>query len=392
MFKISRIQALLKLVPWSVVDESVQRRRSDRYCKSFGTRDHLCVMAYAQLAQASSLRAIETGFNAQRNHLYHMGTHEVHRTTLAKANERRDPGVFADVARALMAHVGGRKLRGACDDLLYLLDSTCVTLKGYLFDDWSAPTRVRSNQGLKLHVLYEANTAVPHWYSITAPNVNDVTEALRAPIVKGATYVFDKGYCNFNWWRDIDLAGARFVSRFKKNVSLEVLESRAVPDHARDVVLRDEIVRFANPSPSGKRRNLYTSPLRRVVVARPGKAPLEFATNDLAAPSEQIARLYKDRWGVELFFKWIKQNLNIKRFCGRSENAVRIQILTALITYLLLAISHARSGKPTTLRRFLDETRATLFQRPSLEYAQSRRRRQLLDELVSRQAPLFAGT
>ena len=389
MFKISRIQALLKLVPWSDLQESVQKRRTDRYCKSFSTRDHLCVMAYAQLARAASLRAIETGFNAQRNHLYHLGTHEVHRTTLAKANERRDPQVFADVARVLMAQVAGRKLRSACGELLYLLDSTTVTLKGHLFDDWAAPTRVRSTQGLKLHVLYEAQGAVPHWHSITATNVNDVSEALRAPIVRGATYVFDKGYCNFNWWRGIDLAGARFVSRFKKNVSLEVLECRAVPEHARAVILRDEIVRFANPHPGAMRRNLYTSPLRRVVVAREGKAPLEFATNDLDSPAEKIARLYKDRWGVELFFKWIKQNLNIKRFCGRSENAVRIQILTALITYLLLAIFHALTGKPASLRTFLDEIRATLFQRPGIEYDQRQRRRQRHHALLTRQPSLF---
>lgn len=378
----------MRLVPWSVLQQSTQRLRTDRYCKSFSTKDQLFAMTYAQLAQASSLRAIETGYNAQRNHLYHLGTHEVHRTTLAKANERRDPQVFADVVRALMAQVSGRKLRGDCAELLYLLDSTNVALKGYLFDDWAAPTRVRSTQGLKLHVLYEAGEQVPHWYSITASNVNDVTEALHAPIVRGATYVFDKGYYNFNWWRDIDVGAARFVSRFKKNVSLQVLESRPVPGDSG--ILRDEIVRFANPAPGAKRRNLYTSSLRRVVLARQGKAPLEFATNDLDSPAEQIAQLYKDRWGVELFFKWIKQNLNIKRFCGRSENAVRIQVLTALITYLLLAISHTLQGKPASMRRFLDELRSTLFQRPGIEYAQTRRRRQRHRDLAARQCSLFA--
>lgn len=347
-------------------------------------------MAYAQLTRSDSLRAIETGFNAQRNHLYHLGAHEAHRTTLAKANERRDPRVFADVARVLMASVAGRRLRSDCADLLYLLDSTTVTLKGRGFDGWAGATRVRSTQGLKLHVLYEAQGSAPHWHSISATNVNDVTEALRAPVVRGATYVFDKGYCNFNWWREIDLGGAYFVTRFKKNVSLQVLQTREVP--AAGAVLSDQIVRFANPKPGGRRCNHYTQPLRRVVVAREGKAPLEFATNDLDSPAEHIAQLYKERWGVELFFKWIKQNLNIKRFCGRSENAVRIQVLTALITYLLLVIEHALAGTAASLLRYLDEVKSTLFQRPGLEHEAAERRRRRLQELQARQATLFTGS
>jgi IS4 transposase len=370
--------------------KSVDRYGADRYCKSFTTREHLCVMAYAQLSKLQSLRAIETGFNAQRNHLYHLGAHEARRTTLAKANERRDPRVFADLARLLMAMVGGRQLRKDCADLLYLLDSTSVTLKGQGFDDWAGATRVRSTQGLKLHVLYEAHSGAPHWHSISATNVNDVTEALGAPLVQGATYVFDKGYCDFNWWRDIDLAGARFVTRFKQNVALQVLQTRDVP--AEGAILRDEIVRFANPRPGAGRRNHYTQALRRVVVAREGKAPLEFATNDLDSPAEKIAQLYKDRWGVELFFKWIKQNLNIKRFCGRSENAVRIQVLTALITYLLMVIEHALAGRPVTLLRYFDEMKSTLFQRPGVEHALAERRRRHRRELLARQAALFTAS
>jgi hypothetical protein len=161
---------------------------------------------------------------------------------------------------------------------------------------------------------------------------------------------------------------------------------------AEGAILRDEIVRFANPRPGAGRRNHYTQALRRVVVAREGKAPLEFATNDLDSPAEKIAQLYKDRWGVELFFKWIKQNLNIKRFCGRSENAVRIQVLTALITYLLMVIEHALAGRPVTLLRYFDEMKSTLFQRPGVEHALAERRRRHRRELLARQAALFTAS
>ena len=389
MFRISRIQELLKEVPRGAFDRLAREHGADKYSKSFSAWDQLVAMVYAQLSGSVSLREIEAGFNAQRTHHYHLGTHELRRTTLADANARRKPEVFADTARSLMGQVG-RKVRGSCQDLLYLLDSTQVSLKGRGFDEWAGATRVRSGQGLKLHLLLEANTQAPSWHSITAMNVNDRNEGVRVPIEPGATYVFDKAYCDFNWWHEIDKRGAYFVTRFKRNVALRVKQDREVPPEAAACVLKDQIVQFAHLNPGGGRRNRYAGELRRVEVAREGDTPLVFATNDLESPASEIARLYKDRWQVELFFKWIKQHLNIKRFCGRSENAVRIQVLTALISYLLLTLYRQAHGVTKSLWDLLSELRATLFQRPSVEAAQYRRRRQQLHELQSRQAGLFA--
>lgn len=388
MRSISRFHDLLKLIPRASLERAIEKHRTDRYSKTLRTRDHLIVMAYAQLSGAGSLREIKAGFNAHANHHHHLHTREVRTSTLADANARRDPAVFADTARALMAMLDHRRRRDS-NELLYLLDSTTVTCKGRGCD-WAVPTRVRSTQGLKLHLLYEAGNLVPAWHSITATNVNDLTAGLQAPIEPGATYVFDKAYYDFNWWSRIDAQGARFVSRFKTSVSLRVLEQRKVPEGGP--ILGDEVVCFANPSPGGTRKNLYKQPLRRVRVKREGKPPLVFATNDLRSSAEEIAGLYRERWGIELFFKWIKQHLNIRQFYGQSENAVKIQVLTALITYLLLALQQQLSGAKTTLWEQLAELRAALFQRVGVvqDNAHYNRRRQQIREFKANQKELFA--
>jgi IS4 transposase len=318
-----------------------------------------------------------------------LGTGELRRSTLAEANSKRSPQVFAEVARGLMAQVQRRERRDG-EKLLYALDSSAITLTGRGFDDWTQVNRTRHIQGVKLHVQYATHDQAPSWTSITAPNVNDVTEGTQVPLRRGAIYVFDKGYYDYNWWHQIDRSQAIFVTRFKRNAKLRVLAARGVPRQASEVVLRDEFVQFANPTPRGGYRNPYTKRLRRIVVARPEHdTPLVLATNDLRSSARTIARRYQDRWQIELFFKWIKQHLQIKRFFGRSENAVRIQILTALITYLLLALYRRSHGLKVTLWALLGELRATLFQRPSVEAELFRRRQQLRAQFARLQPGLF---
>lgn len=232
---------------------------------------------------------------------------------------------------------------------------------------------------------------MPIQHSLTPPNVNDRDEGVKLAIEPGAVYVFDKGYCDYTWWHRIDTAGAVFVTRFKRNAVLSVERELAIPAHDADTILSDTIVRFANKHPGAGRRNQYTQALRRVTVARPGgEPPLIFATNDLDSPASVIAQRYKERWGIELFFKWIKQHLRIRGFFGRSERAVRTQILTALIAYLLLALYHQARRYTGSLWALLAEVRSTLFQRPGIESILYRRRRDALAETNSRQAALFA--
>ena len=207
----------------------------------------------------------------------------------------------------------------------------------------------------------------------------------------GAQYVFDKGYCDYNWWHKIDCAGATFVTRFKRNAAMTVVQDKDIPAAAREHVIQDQIVQFKHlHSRRGGAMNHYRTPLRRIVVVRPDKdTPLILATNDLHSAATEIAQRYKDRWGIELFFKWIKQHLSIKRFLGRSENAVRIQILTALISYLLVVLYQKTHALSVSLWDCLCMVRATLFQRIVREDSPYRRRRQDQMEIHLRQSCLF---
>lgn len=390
MFRISRLQQLMKGLSRGAFDQLVRAHQADKHSKGFGCWDQLVVMVYAQLSGASSLRQLAAGFNSQQTHHYHLGTGAVRRSTLAEANAKRQSEVFAGAARTLMAQAA-RPLRREAGELLYLLDSTSFTLKGPGFDAWTQADRTRNTQGLKLHLLYNAHEQVPGWQRMSAANVNDIEAAVQLPIEPGARYVFDKGYCDYNWWARLDAEGARFVTRFKRNAALRVERSLPIPEAAAATVLTDEIVAFANKHPRGGRRNHYREPLRRIVVERPGKTtPLVLATNDLASDALAIAEHYKARWQIELFFKWIKQHLRIKQFLGRSENAVRIQILTALIAYLLLALYRQTHRFAGSLWALLGEIRATLFQRPTIEATLYRQRRDRQLEVSLRQPGLFA--
>jgi IS4 transposase len=377
MFSITTFHELLKGLPRATFDKLVQARQADKYSKGFGHWDHLMAMLYAQLTEAPGLRALEAGFNSHASHHYHLGTDCIKRSTLAEANQRRSDAVFNDVVVWLMGQVSSQ-VRSDSSELMYLLDSTSVTLKGREFDQWTLENRNRNTQGIKVHVLLDAQTQTPQWQCFSAANINDIEMASEVPLRAGALYVFDKGYCNYRWWHKIETAGARFVTRFKRNASLTLLEEREVPGDAKDIVISDEIVELKNRNPGGNRKNPYIAPLRRVTVVRPDKdTPIVLATNDLTSPALVIAQRYKDRWGIELFFKWIKQHLKIKKFLGRSENAVRIQILTALISYLLLALYKHRNAFAGSLWDCLAVVRATLFQRIATEnYYRERRRQQ----------------
>lgn len=391
MYSITTFQQLLKGLPRSTFDQLVKRHNADKYCKKFGHWDHLVAMLYAQLSGANGLRSLEAGFNSHAAHHYHLGTSNIKRSTLADANEKRSDTVFSATAVSLMSQVS-RKLRQQTKDLMYLLDSTSLTLKGREFDRWTQANRTQHTQGVKLHMLFDANVEAPAWHCISAANVNDVEMAPAVPLERGATYVFDKGYTSYNWWNSIDTAGGKFVTRFKRTASIETDHELPIPAEAQGYVLSDRIVRFKNKRPGGSRINHYHGKLLRCVTVSRGdnKEPLVFATNDFDSTALEIAERYKARWGIELFFKWVKQHLEIKQFLGRSENAVRIQILTALISYLLVALYRQTNGAKHTLWECLSLIRATLFQRPESNDSAYRRQRAKQRLLAKIQGRLFA--
>lgn len=390
MFRITTFQQIMKGLPRGIFDKIVTTHHADKYCKRFRHWDHFIAMTYAQLSGTIGLRPLETGFNHHVAHHYHLGTGCIKRSTLADANENRRDTVFVGVVQYLMQQVS-RPLRQDSAELLYLLDSTSITLKGQEFDRWTHSNKTRHTQGVKLHALYAAHTQAPLWHSISAANVNDVEKAADVPLQQDAVYVFDKGYCDYSWWHRINTAGAHFVTRFKCNAGLMIEQDQVIPTEAAQIVLSDQIVRFKYKSPGGGRTNPYTQALRKITIARADKpTPLVLATNDLNTPALEIAQRYKARWEIELFFKWIKQHLKIKKFLGRSENAVRIQLLTALISYLLVALYKQAHGLKQSLWDCLCAVRATLFQRPETEASQYRKRRRQAEHLAQIQPELFA--
>ena len=213
--------------------------------------------------------------------------------------------------------------------MVRLIDSTTIDLNLNQFE-WA---KFRSTKaGIKLHTVYDPNAQVPVYFERTHARVNDRKALSTLPVLAGVTYVVDRAYNDYGWYYMLDQMGSTFVGRMKSNARYEVVESRATQS---DQVRSDEVIRLS----SDKAKTNCPIPLRRIVFERAeDKKVLVFISNDLDCSAEEIAELYKQRWQIELFFKWIKQNLKIKRFLGRSENAVMIQVLVAMIAYLLLKL------------------------------------------------------
>ena len=328
----SVLHGVLKQVPWAVFDKLVEEHGADAGVRRLSTRSQLVALLYAQLAGAASLREIETAMTSHSARLYHLGASEVSRSTLADANRLRPHQVFSGLFAALVAQAG-RGLRKASGEAVRLIDSTGLRLAG-MAADWSRfSTGVC---GAKAHVIYDPDAERPLYLEVTPARVNDITAAKAMPLEPGATYVFDLGYYDYGWWAKLDRMGCRIVTRLKKNTPLAVAAEQALPDGSE--LLYDRIGLLPERL-SSTRKNPFGDPVREIgVLLEAGRPPLRVVTNDLDAPAQEIADLYKRRWAIELFFRWVKQTLKIRHFIGRSENAVRIQIATALIAYLLLRL------------------------------------------------------
>ena len=333
----------------------VDRHDGDAYDKSFRSWDHLMVLVYAQLSSADSLRGLEAGWNASSQHHYHLGSDRLRRSTLSDASRRRPVAVFADTF-GLVAGQLDRQTRREGSAMLRLIDSTPIPL-GKLCGWAKSNGRIR---GMKMHVVYDPNSDCPRILDITDANVNDAQIGRTTAIEKGATYVFDKGYCHYGWWTAITAVKAFFVTRPKSNMGLKVGRRRHLVDTQGDgfAVLEDARVSLAS-----KTNCKLPIPLRRVIVKRQGSDTITLVTNDLKRPAVEIAALYKGRWQIELLFRWIKQHLKIRKFLGNNDNAIRLQLFAAMIAYALLRIV-ARSNRITMpMLRFTDLVMRCLFER-----------------------------
>ena len=346
---------ILKLIPWGRFGTSVDNHDADRCVRKFSTKSQLIALLHAQLSGASSLREIVTAMASHGARVYHLGAASPKRSTLADANALRPAIVFAELFGDLLKQVHPG-LRRHARDAIRLIDSSRVTLNS-LSRGWAHYDA--TCDGMKLHVIYDPAAAVPVYFAVSPARQNDMVQAKEMPIEAGATYVFDLGYCSFLWWFKLHAQGCRFVTRLRKNSPVHIVEERAVAKGGN--IVADRIVRVRERLQHTRRNPLAAINLREVhVVIETGKT-LRLVTNDLTSPAGDIAGLYKSRWEVELFFRWIKQTLRIKKFLGTSENAIRIQIAAALIAYLLLRMACAGQAAVTSLLTFTRLVRANLM-------------------------------
>jgi hypothetical protein len=338
----------------------VERYHGDACIKTFSCYDQWLAMAFAQLTARESLRDLEAALGARRTLLYQMGFRgRVVRSTLADANERRDWRIYADWAQTLIRRA--RKLYASepfaleLEQTVYALDATVIDLCLSLFP-WA---HFRSTKAaIKLHTLLDLRGSIPTFVTLTEGSVHEVNILDQLPIEAGAIYIMDRGYLDFARLARIARAGAFFVIRAKSNLKFYVTKSR--PVEAASGLRCDQTIRLRGfYSKQG-----YPESLRRVRLhdAQQNRS-LVFLTNHFGLAALQVAEVYRARWQIELFFKWIKGHLRIRAFVGTSENAVRIQIWTALSTYLLVAILKKTLQLEPSLHEILQVLSITPFEK-----------------------------
>lgn len=356
----SVLHGLLQFVPWGAFDRLVEEHGADERSRRLSSRSHLVALLSGQVWGCESLRAVETLQAANGTRLYHVGARPVRRSTLADANAARPWAVFHGLFEAVLMQAQPG-LRRKAKEAIRLIDATCLPLMPLYRGAVASP----SVKGPKLHVIYDPNVDTPIYFELSAGNVNDICLAREMPIEAGTTYVFDRAYYDFAWWAYLIALECRFVTRLKKHSPTTLVAERDVAPGGS--IVCDRIVRL-NDRLSSTRHNPITRDLREVHVTTDDGKVLRLITNDLDAPAEEIAGLYKQRWQIELFFRWVKQNLKIRKFLGTSENAVRIQIAVALITFILLRLAFHAQNAVADMLTFVRLVRINLHQRQSIRF------------------------
>jgi transposase len=357
---------LMDFLPWKTFHRIVDRHDGDRYVKSMTCAEQFRVMAFAQLTYRESLRDIEVCLSAQSAKLYHMGfRQEIKRSTLADANEARDWRVHAAFAQHLIAQARklylGDSLGFELENTAYALDSTTINLCLSVFP-W-APFRT-TKAAVKMHTLLDLRGNIPTFIHISDGKQHDVNVLDVLVPEAGAFYVMDRGYLDFERLHAMHLASAFFVTRAKSNTRLRRVYS-ASTDRTTGI-LCDQTVSLVGFYSSRD----YPVHLRRIRFKDPETdKTLVFLTNNFVLPAATICALYKARWQVELFFKWIKQHLRIKKFYGTSENAVKSQIWIAVSVYVLVAIVKKRLNLDASLYTLLQIFSLTLFEKMPIQQA-----------------------
>lgn len=357
--KITVFKDLLKYIPQKKFDEIVKKHNGDKWCKNFFCWDLFIMLLHGQLSGEMSMRTVELSNAYRATHIKQLGAKTVSLSTLSDACKARNPDVFMDTFWHLLSILKGlgKKIEKELAQFIHLIDSTPIPLKGHGYEWVKNNYRIR---GLKIHTVYDYDLKSPIHFTMTAPNVNDITEGKKLTINKNGIYIFDKGYYDYHWWNDIDKKGSRFVTRLKKDAPFKIIERRNVDRN----LLHDWTVKLT--STAGRR---FKGLLRHIRIRLDSKKTIVIVTNDLISRSWRIAELYKWRWEIELFFKCLKQNLKIKRFWGKSENAVKLQIITAMIAYILLRLVQIKNDSKLSIKQIRIVLRLRLYELATVQKA-----------------------
>lgn len=325
---------LIEFLPQRIFDKIVMKYEGNKYVKHFTCWNQLLVMMFGQLSNRDSLRDLTNTISAHSGKSYHLGfSKNVTRSNLAKVNEKREPLIFEEFAYYMIELARKERINKdfEINGKVYAFDSTTIDLCLNVF--WWAKFR-KTRAGIKMHTLYEIETDIPTFIHITEAKVHDQRAMDVIPYEQGAYYVFDRGYFDLKRLYNINEISAYFVIRQRGNLQYEVINDKET-NHNENGVLSDQIIKLTGYQTSKK----YPVALRRITYYSTDKnKTFVYLSNNMEIPAVQIALLYKYRWHVELFFKWIKQHLKIKSFWGTTETAVRIQIYSAITAYCLVAI------------------------------------------------------
>ncbi len=380
---------LLQFLPRHGFNLCVRRYRGEHWVKTFTTFDQFLCLAYAQMSGRESLRDIETCLNSHRDKLYHIGFRgAVSRTTLADANERRDYRIFEDFGHVLIGIAQGlyrdEAIAADLEQPLFAFDSTVIDLCLSLFP-WAEFRKTKA--GVKMHTLIDLRGSIPTYVAVTPAKVPDVKMLDQMPVSEDAIYTMDRGYVDFARLYAIHKRAAFFVVRGKQNLKFKRLYSS--PKDKDAGIRADQVVQLATQ----KSKKAYPERLRRVsYFDKERKKRLVFITNNFDISAKQVADIYKQRWQVELFFKWVKQHLRIKSFYGTSVNAVKSQIWVGLCIYLLVGIAKKQLRIECSLYTFLQILEVNLFEKKSIILLTSEALKQTVEEYCpSNQLTLFGN-
>ena len=376
---------ITSLIPWDRFDKIVLGYRGDYKIHNFKCRDHLLVMIFAQLTYREGLRAIESSLNSQRAKLYHMGIRcgQIARNTIANANEIRDYRIYEELANILVARAkelySDEKILDdfEFDKSIYALDSSVINVC-FSLSTWAKYMEKSGIGAIKLHSLIDLKGNIPSFNVITDGKVYDGKILDILHFESGSSYIMDRGYLDYKRLYNIEQNGAFFITRATSNIKLvRVYSNKNVKNKTAEnseknnaeieLIICDQIVSFVTK----EAKKSYSQKLRKIRYKFREKNEkkfkfLTFLTNNLTIEALVIARLYKKRWQIELFFKWIKQHLKIKTFYSYSENGVKVQIWTAICTYLLVAILKKELKIDRSLYEILQVLSVNVFERTQI--------------------------